>query len=107
MPMGKAEARPARNQAKGAGQRLPVRAGWRFGDVRAYIKATTDLADIKFAARPMHTPSHGPTLPGSRHAIVSADRLHGWLICPPLTGAPTPVVLGQDVGSPRATRTAR
>ena len=40
--------------------------------------------------------------PGGR-----GTRYPGTLTCPPPTAARTPVVPGQDVGNPRATRTAR
>ena len=50
------------------------------------------------------------------HNVLRAQRAHqdhaeadhpGRLTVPPPTAARTPVVPGQDVGSPRATRTAR
>ncbi len=38
---------------------------------------------------------------------LRAEKSQGVLICPPPTEAATPVVAGQEVGSPRATRMAR
>jgi len=39
-------ARPARNKPKAPGERLPVRAGWRFGYPRAPLMAGMGLAGI-------------------------------------------------------------
>ena len=51
---------PARNQARSApGERLPVRAGWRFGEVGAEGSARSDVARIKRPAQVMYAPTHG------------------------------------------------
>ena len=53
----------ARNQVRSTpGERLPVRAGWRFGEGRAEGWAESCVAGIKRPAGVWYAPSHGQSL---------------------------------------------
>jgi len=67
-----AQRHPARTAPKAPGERLPVRAGWRFGQARAPLMGRMYMAGIKHAVPPVQRHPTGRRSPGLRFDDISA-----------------------------------